>query len=339
MKKSGFSIIIIFLITALIAISSGCLVFKRNKSGGEAQVSTDRDKTQDNTDDNMNMEIAKGDTKLLNEVPPSSSEKVFSSKSSIYFDPNRQDSKSSHCDFLAEEEEPPADTKGTTAMDVSTGSIKPLEEPAVTPESPQPTTSATESPQPVETAQPPENTQDRLPVDVVEGTLTDVIAGNDSGQIKIKTDSSTITMSIRSNIDWMNNAQFKQYKELMKKTPGKTWPTIVDQNSKVRAWYVKRNEKCNLNFLLKYELLDSPANLWIVIIASEKDSPSAVSEKNEAASKGLASDIIKSDDYSSLKPGYHVVIIGAYNDKKSAVAMVKNAGAKGYKDAYIKKVR
>ena len=162
MKKSGFSIMIILLTIALIVTSSGCSIFKNGKKDGKSKVSTSRSKTSDETSNNVDdkMELAKGDTNLLKEAPPRSSEKVLSSKSSIYYEPNIKDSKRAECDFLADDEEIPVDAHGTTAMAVTHNSAVTPSESAVTPES-RPTINATqisartpESPQPIATDQP-----------------------------------------------------------------------------------------------------------------------------------------------------------------------------------------
>jgi len=178
----------------------------------------------------------------------------------------------------------------------------------------------------------------KLKVKNVEGKLIKALIGNDSCVIDIKTDrGNVITCSFRPNLDWMTKAQQSEYKNLLKTLPGKRWPTILDLNSYIRVWYAKSGN--NSNFLLKYQVLRAPKKLWVTIIASKKDSSKAHTLKHKAYTKGFHPDVILSSNHSNLRPGYYVVIVGAFDSKDKAVLNTKKARKMGWKDAYIKRIR
>jgi len=77
---------------------------------------------------------------------------------------------------------------------------------------------------------------------------------------------------------------------------------------------------------------------WTVIIASKNSQSAAETVATEAQGKGLTVGILKSDDYSSLNPGYQVVFTEKF-DSKSAAEDTLSDVRKDYADAYVKEVK
>ena len=79
-------------------------------------------------------------------------------------------------------------------------------------------------------------------------------------------------------------------------------------------------------------------NGWTVIIASKNSQSAAETVATEAQGKGLTVGILKSDDFSSLNPGYQVVFTEKF-DSKSAAEDTLSDVRKDYADAYVKEVK
>ncbi len=178
---------------------------------------------------------------------------------------------------------------------------------------------------------------DEITPSKVEGKLFSAAIGNDSFKLEVMTSSGSIeTASFRPNLDWMTKSQVLEYQKLQKTLPGKTRPTMLDLQSRVRMWYIKGNRG---NFFVKYKVLDTPDDLWLIIIASEKSSSSAHSIKHKASREGFAADVIQSSQVKALRPGYFVVIAGAFDNKEKCISSLKRLWGAGWKDAYFKKIK
>jgi hypothetical protein len=77
---------------------------------------------------------------------------------------------------------------------------------------------------------------------------------------------------------------------------------------------------------------------WTVIIASKGSQSAAESIATEAQGKGLTVGILKSDDYSSLNPGYHVVFTEKFDSKSAAEDSLSDVQS-DYPDAYVRQVK
>lgn len=126
------------------------------------------------------------------------------------------------------------------------------------------------------------------------------------------------------------------YENAMKRLPGKFWPTYGDIGARVAVHYMRAH---GANVLLKYQVLSRPAQTWFVIIASETQSNRASHIKMQTYDKGLAGEVIASKDYPNLRPGYWIVVVGAFSDSASAASTLARARAAGWSSAYVKRAR
>lgn len=178
---------------------------------------------------------------------------------------------------------------------------------------------------------------DTFHVKKVQGKLVKMLIGNDSCVIEMETtDGSAINLRQVSNLDGWTMEQQKEYRRLIKDLPGKSWPTLTDLHSKAAAWYIDEGKT---KILIKYKIISYPQELWITIISSQKDSSQAHSAKHKAYLQGFIPDVIFSSDYARLRPGYYIVIVGAFEKKPLALRSLQTAKGKGWKDAYIKRIR
>ncbi|MCD4784838.1 MAG: hypothetical protein K8T10_13565 [Candidatus Eremiobacteraeota bacterium] len=172
----------------------------------------------------------------------------------------------------------------------------------------------------------------------VKGEFLGGEIGSDSCQIYIKnTAGKIIRCQIIASLDWMTSRQRDEYRKLKRTLPGRSWPTLTDTHSTVKAWCIKMSD--GSLFLVKYSVLSKPVPLWITIIASTKSRNRANSIKYKAYKSGFHPDIINSSNYSKLRSGYFVVITGAFDEQHKALSAAKKAQNKGWKDAYIKRIR
>lgn len=77
---------------------------------------------------------------------------------------------------------------------------------------------------------------------------------------------------------------------------------------------------------------------WTVALASMRQLSGAETEKERAAENGLEADILSTDDYSSLTPGYWLVFSGVFTSRAAALQRVAEARASGFDDAYPREV-
>jgi septal ring-binding cell division protein DamX len=77
---------------------------------------------------------------------------------------------------------------------------------------------------------------------------------------------------------------------------------------------------------------------WTIIIESATSQSKAEKVATSAQNKGQTVGILKSDDYSSLNPGYWVVFSGTYTSKKDALDNLSSV-QKDFKDAYVRHVK
>jgi hypothetical protein len=82
---------------------------------------------------------------------------------------------------------------------------------------------------------------------------------------------------------------------------------------------------------------------WAVLLMSrdteQYDYAYITGQKAIAEGKGITNaGVLNSDDYFTLNPGYWVLYMGPYSSKSAAQAAVPTAVAKGYTDAYVRRV-
>jgi len=82
---------------------------------------------------------------------------------------------------------------------------------------------------------------------------------------------------------------------------------------------------------------------WAVLLMSrdteQYDYAYITNQKTIAEGKGISNaGVLNSDDFFTLNPGYWVLYMGPYSSKSAALAAVPTAVAKGYSDAYVRRV-
>lgn len=169
-----------------------------------------------------------------------------------------------------------------------------------------------------------------------EGKFIKAEIGTDSCAVYIVDENGkNIFLKITPSTDWMSAREYKEYEKAKNTLPGKKWPTIADTASRVRAWYIDGAYK----FLIKYEVLSAPKALWFVIAASASNEADAAAKKSQAHKQGYYPDIIKSSDFPKLKPGYYIIVLGAFENAPDAQKYALDAKYRGFKDAYAKQAR
>jgi hypothetical protein len=73
---------------------------------------------------------------------------------------------------------------------------------------------------------------------------------------------------------------------------------------------------------------------FVAIVVSEPDEATARATADELTESGFDSGVLRSDDYSSLNPGFWVAYVGPYEDVAGADAAVADLASAGYTAAY-----
>ncbi len=82
---------------------------------------------------------------------------------------------------------------------------------------------------------------------------------------------------------------------------------------------------------------DAPSSgQWIVVIASEEDEAKAAASAAKVTAAGHPADVLRSDDYPSLNPGFWVAFAGPYPDRPAAEAAVGDLEADGISGTYAR---
>lgn len=165
------------------------------------------------------------------------------------------------------------------------------------------------------------------------GKLVEVRAGINSTLLKVQLgDGDTCEFSITPSLEWLPDGREGEYRRLVSSLPGTDWPDYGDLHSRVRVWALGDR-------FLKYEVLERPPVLWGVIVASETDRSHAFDLQRRVEARGFSSGLIESSRYPRLRPGYHVVLAGAFPTQEAASHCLIAARKKGWKDAYLKRLR
>ena len=75
----------------------------------------------------------------------------------------------------------------------------------------------------------------------------------------------------------------------------------------------------------------------VVLVSSERRAD-ARGEARRAAAAGLPAGLLRSNDYSSLKPGYWVAYAGEFESRAEAARRAQSYAAQGFPDAYPRRV-
>jgi cell division septation protein DedD len=78
---------------------------------------------------------------------------------------------------------------------------------------------------------------------------------------------------------------------------------------------------------------------YTVILISTKRRSQANTKAKEAKSRGIDAGVLRSDDYSSLNPGYWVVFAGQYKTSGEASSHVQEFASKGFTGGYPRLVK
>ena len=73
---------------------------------------------------------------------------------------------------------------------------------------------------------------------------------------------------------------------------------------------------------------------FVAIVVSETDEATARSIGDQLTDAGFASGVLRSDDYSSLEPGFWVAYVGPFDDVGGAQGAVSDLQGEGYTGAY-----
>jgi SPOR domain len=73
---------------------------------------------------------------------------------------------------------------------------------------------------------------------------------------------------------------------------------------------------------------------FVAVVVSETDEATARAMADELTESGFDSGVLRSDDYSSLNPGFWVAYVGPFDDVGGANAAVAELAAAGYTAAY-----
>jgi hypothetical protein len=73
---------------------------------------------------------------------------------------------------------------------------------------------------------------------------------------------------------------------------------------------------------------------FVVVVSSEGDEPSAQLLRDELTESGYDAGVLRSDDYSSLEPGYWVTYVGPFPDVAGTNVAKDELVADGYSAAY-----
>ena len=73
---------------------------------------------------------------------------------------------------------------------------------------------------------------------------------------------------------------------------------------------------------------------FVAVVVSESDEATARATADELTESGFDSAVLRSDDYSSLNPGFWVTYVGPYDDVAGAQGAVAELAAAGYTAAY-----
>lgn len=160
------------------------------------------------------------------------------------------------------------------------------------------------------------------------GTVVKVEAGNDSIGLWVQVKGKVHTFSLGPSTDGLP-PQYQQNGPVGN-------PSVIDVGSQVVVMYSQGN-------YLEYRVLSRPAHLWITIAASEPLSAGLPSRQNQALKfslyqQGCSTDVLNSNDYRALKPGYWVVAAGGFTSRAQAEVCRRKAASLGIKDAYVRQL-
>jgi hypothetical protein len=73
---------------------------------------------------------------------------------------------------------------------------------------------------------------------------------------------------------------------------------------------------------------------FVTVVVSETDEATARATADELTESGFDSGVLRSDDYSSLNPGFWVAYVGPFDDVAAADAAVADLAGAGYTSTY-----
>ena len=75
---------------------------------------------------------------------------------------------------------------------------------------------------------------------------------------------------------------------------------------------------------------------FVTVVSSEGDEANARAIADELSTKGFASSVLRSDDHTSLEPGFWVAYVGPFPEAAPAQAAVADLAASGYTSSYVR---
>ena len=87
-----------------------------------------------------------------------------------------------------------------------------------------------------------------------------------------------------------------------------------------------------------YPSAPAQAPFWTAITMSANSAPAAETQAQTLRSQGFDAQVLYSDYFSSLRPGYWVTYVGQYPLKAQAQSMADELHGLGYSDAYPREV-
>ncbi len=75
---------------------------------------------------------------------------------------------------------------------------------------------------------------------------------------------------------------------------------------------------------------------FVTVVSSEGDEANARAVADELATKGFASSVLRSDDHSSLEPGFWVAYVGPFPEAAPAQTAVADLAANGFPSSYVR---
>ena len=73
---------------------------------------------------------------------------------------------------------------------------------------------------------------------------------------------------------------------------------------------------------------------FVAIVSSDADEATAQQRRDELTENGYDSNVLHSDDFTSLEPGFWVAYVGPFPDPAAAQAAANQLAADGYTSAY-----
>ncbi|MBI3925597.1 MAG: hypothetical protein HY319_08660 [Armatimonadetes bacterium] len=165
----------------------------------------------------------------------------------------------------------------------------------------------------------------------VEGGVREVRNGPDSCVLQLETTEGPVTVRKTSNLDDLP----PEYRTWLLAQKASRRPSLTDVGSQARARVLWAADD---PILVDFQILRPAAPLWVVIVHSGHQVSEAWQLASSASALGFACDVIDSSEYPALRPGYQVVLAGAFTRHNEAEAALARA-RKHWPGAYLRKLR